>query len=131
MTVVMATVVTSFVAAYPENPGLALAMSFTVVMMAGVFQIAFGVLRLGKYITLMPYTVISGFMSGIGIILIFLQIPPFLGHSNPGGGIIGIIQNIPSFLGEIQPLETVLAAITMAILYLALKSVTKWALTNW
>jgi SulP family sulfate permease len=126
MTVVMTTVVTSFIAAYPENPGLALAMSFTVVMMAGVFQIAFGVLRLGKYITLMPYTVISGFMSGIGIILIFLQLPPFLGHSNPGGGIIGIIQSVPSFLGDIKPLETVLAAITMAILYLAPKSVTKW-----
>ena len=126
MTVVMATVVTSLVAAYPENPGLALALSFTVVMMAGLFQIAFGLLRLGKYITLMPYTVVSGFMSGIGIILIFLQIPPFLGHSNPGGGIIGIIQNVPGFLGDIKPLETVLAALTMAILYLAPKSVTKW-----
>ncbi len=126
MTVVMATIVTSFIAAYPDKPGFALALSFTVVMMAGLFQIAFGLLRLGKYITLMPYTVVSGFMSGIGIILIFLQIPPFLGHSNPGGGIIGIIQNVPSFLGDIKPLETVLAAITMAILYLTPKSVTKW-----
>lgn len=37
-------------------------------------------MKLGKYITLMPYTVISGFMSGIGLIIIFLQIGPFLGH---------------------------------------------------
>ncbi|MDY6804453.1 MAG: SulP family inorganic anion transporter [Cyanobacteriota bacterium] len=126
MTVVMATVVTSLVAAYPENPGLGLALSFTVVMMAGLFQIAFGLLRLGKYITLMPYTVISGFMSGIGIILIILQIPPFLGQKNPGGGVIGILQNIPNFLGNIQPIEVVLAGMTVAILYLTPKSVTKW-----
>lgn len=118
MTVVMTTIVVSLVAAYPDNPGLALSMSFTVVMMAGVFQIAFGLLRLGKYITLMPYTVISGFMSGIGIILIILQLPPFLGHGNPGGGVLGILQNVPSFLGDIKPIETILAGITMAILYL-------------
>lgn len=118
MTVVMTTIVVSLVAAYPDNPGLALAMSFTVVMMAGLFQIAFGLLRLGRYITLMPYTVISGFMSGIGIILIILQLPPFLGHGNPGGGVIGILQKVPEFLGDIKPIETILAGITMAILYL-------------
>jgi len=118
MTVVMTTIVVSLVAAYPDDPGLGLAMSFTVVMMAGLFQIAFGLLRLGKYITLMPYTVISGFMSGIGIILIILQLPPFLGHGNPGGGVIGILQNVPRFLGDIKPIETILAGITMAILYL-------------
>ena len=43
----------------------------TVVMLAGVFQIAFGVLRLSRYVTQMPYT-ISGFMT-IGLILIILQ----------------------------------------------------------
>lgn len=122
MTVVMTTVVTSLVAANPKH-GLALA--FSVVVMAGIFQILLGVLRLGKYITLMPYTVISGFMSGIGIILIFLQLPPFLGHGNPGGGVIGIIQNIPTFLGDIQPVETILAAMTMAILYLTPAKVRK------
>ncbi|MGD1863693.1 MAG: SulP family inorganic anion transporter, partial [Phormidesmis sp.] len=76
MTVVMTAVVANLMAADPEN---GLAMAFTVVMMAGVFQIIFGVLRLGKYVTMMPYTVISGFMSGIGIILVILQLAPFLG----------------------------------------------------
>lgn len=69
MTVVMTTIVASLTASNPEN---GLAMAFTVVMLAGVFQILFGVFRLGKYITLMPYSVISGFMSGIGVILIIL-----------------------------------------------------------
>lgn len=80
MTVIMTAVVTAMVATHPDN---GLAMAFTVVMIAGVFQIILGLLRLGKYISLMPYSVISGFMSGIGIILIILQFAPFLGHPSP------------------------------------------------
>lgn len=72
MTVVMTAIVTNLTA---KNPEQRLAMAFTVVMLAGIFQIIFGFFKLGKYITLMPYSVISGFMSGIGVILIILQIP--------------------------------------------------------
>ena len=71
MTVVMTAVITTMMASNPDN---GMAMAFTVVMIAGIFQILLGVLKLGKYITLMPYSVISGFMSGIGIILVLLQI---------------------------------------------------------
>ena len=85
MTVVMTAVVTSLIAADPEN---GMAMAFTVVMLAGLFQILFGVLKLGKYITLMPYSVVSGFMSGIGLILIILQLAPALGQSSPGQGLL-------------------------------------------
>ena len=74
MTVVMTAVIANLTAADSDN---VMAMAFTVVMLAGLFQIIFGVLRLGKYVTLMPYTVISGFMSGIGVILVILQIAPF------------------------------------------------------
>ncbi len=58
---------------------ISLPMALAVVMIAGVFQIILGALTLGKYITLMPYSVISGFMSGTGLILVLLQIAPFLG----------------------------------------------------
>ena len=114
MTVVMTAVVSSLIATNPDN---GLEMAFTVVMMGGLFQILFGVLRLGKYITLMPYTVISGFMSGIGLILIILQIGPFLGHAS-GGGVISIISNMPEFLSDIKPVETILAILTVAIIFL-------------
>lgn len=114
MTVVLTAVIAGLTATNPEN---GLAMAFTVVMLAGVFQIIFGVLKLGRYVTLMPYTVISGFMSGIGVILIILQIAPFLGQASPKGGVIGTVQNIPTLLGNINPLETLLAAITVAILF--------------
>ncbi|MBW4654408.1 MAG: SulP family inorganic anion transporter [Kaiparowitsia implicata GSE-PSE-MK54-09C] len=114
MTVVMTAVIADLTAANPEQ---GLAMAFTVVMMAGVFQILFGALRLGKYVTMMPYTVISGFMSGIGIILVILQIAPFLGQASPRGGVIGTLQSIPQLLANIQPAETLLAAMTVAIIW--------------
>jgi SulP family sulfate permease len=114
MTVVMTAVIAHLTAADPEN---GLAMAFTVVMMAGVFQIIFGALRLGRYVTMMPYTVISGFMSGIGIILVILQIAPFLGQASPAGGVVGTLRSLPELLANVQPPETFLAALTVAIIW--------------
>ncbi|NCO77256.1 MAG: SulP family inorganic anion transporter [Cyanobacteria bacterium] len=114
MTVVMTAIIANAIATNPEN---GMAVAFTVVMMAGLFQILFGFLKLGKYVTMMPYTVISGFMTGIGLILVILQIAPFLGQANPKGGVIGTIQNLPNLLSNINPLETVLAVVTVVILY--------------
>ncbi|MBD2773793.1 SulP family inorganic anion transporter [Iningainema tapete] len=115
MTVVMTTIVAGMTARNPEN---GLAMAFTVVMLAGIFQIIFGVFKLGKYITLMPYSVISGFMSGIGVILVILQIAPFVGQPSPKGGVVGVVQNLPQLLSNINPAEATLGAITLAILFL-------------
>lgn len=114
MTVVMTTVVTSLIAANPEN---GMAMAFTVVMLAGLFQILFGVLKLGKYITLMPYSVVSGFMSGIGLILIILQLAPALGQSAPGGGVIGTLIALPTLLTNTVTIEMALFAMTLFILF--------------
>ncbi|MGK7927078.1 MAG: SulP family inorganic anion transporter [Spirulina sp.] len=115
MTVVMTAVVANLTANNPDN---GLAMAFTVVMLAGIFQIIFGALRLGKYVTLMPYTVISGFMSGIGLILIVLQISPFLGQANPKGGVLGVLTNLPELLSKANPVETILGILTVAIIFL-------------
>lgn len=115
MTVVMTAIVSSMTANNPEN---GLAMAFTVVMLAGIFQIIFGIFRLGKYITLMPYSVISGFMSGIGVILILLQIAPFLGQKAPKGGVLGTVMNLPNLLANINPAAAILGALTLAIIFL-------------
>jgi len=115
MTVIVTAVIAGLTANNPEN---GLAMAFTVVMMAGVVQILFGVLRLGRYITMLPYNVISGFMTGIGVILIFLQIAPFLGQETPKGGVIGVLRNLPDLIANISPLETLLGVITLVILFL-------------
>ncbi|OZH55185.1 Bicarbonate transporter BicA [Hydrocoleum sp. CS-953] len=114
MTVIVTAVIAELMAANPES---GLAMAFTVVMMAGIFQILFGVLRLGKYITMLPYNVISGFMTGIGVILIFLQIAPFIGQETPSGGVIGVIKAFPNLIANINQWETLLGLITLGILF--------------
>lgn len=114
MTVIVTAVIAGLTANNPEN---GLAMAFTVIMMAGVVQILFGVLRLGRYITMLPYNVISGFMTGIGVILIFLQIAPFLGQETPKGGVLGVLRNLPTLIANISPTETILGVITLVILF--------------
>ena len=116
MTVVFTAVVAKSIASAPDEQ-TGIAMAFTVVMLAGIFQLVFGALRLGKYITLMPYTVISGFMSGIGMILIILQIGPMLGQASPKGGVLGTLQNIPTLINNINPIETLLGVLTIAIIF--------------
>jgi sulfate permease, SulP family len=75
-------------------------------------------MKLGRYVTMMPFTVISGFMSGIGIILIILQLPGLIGQAAPGGGVIGTLQALPEMIRAIDPQEAILAGLTLAILFL-------------
>lgn len=123
MTVVMTAAITSLTAANPDN-GLELA--FTTVMLAGLLQIGFGLLKLGRYVTLMPYTVISGFMSGIGIILLILQLAPFLGQKAPPGGVIGTLEQLPQILSQANPVETLLAGLTVAIIFFTPQAISRW-----
>ncbi len=113
MTVVVTTVITVLVTRHPDN---GLAMAFTVVMLGGILQIIFGAMRLGQYITLMPYTVISGFMSGIGVIIIILQIPPLLGHSG-SGNVVAILQQIPSYLQDPNGIAVGLGLLTLLLIF--------------
>nr|WP_174269585.1 SulP family inorganic anion transporter [Vibrio ichthyoenteri] len=114
MTVIMTAVLTSMMAKYPET---GMAMTFTVVMMAGAFQVLLGTLKLGKYVTLMPYSVISGFMSGIGVILIILQLSPLLGHAAPSGGVMGTLSALPETLANVKFSELFLGLLTLGILF--------------
>lgn len=86
MTVVMSTVI----AMHANSLGEA----FTIVMIGGVIQLLFGALRLGKYITYTPYSVVSGFMTGIGIIIIAIETLPFLGLPAAPGGVPGMLAAI-------------------------------------
>ncbi|WP_047049837.1 SulP family inorganic anion transporter [Vibrio mexicanus] len=115
MTVIMTAVLTSMMAKYPET---GMAMTFTVVMMAGAFQILLGTLKLGKYVTLMPYSVVSGFMSGIGVILIILQLSPLLGQAAPAGGVMGTLTALPEIIENMKFSELFLGILTLAILFL-------------
>lgn len=80
MTVVMALIFTEYTAMFPGNPEYGAALAFTIVVMGGLFQIGFGILKIGKFIELVPHPVVSGFMSGIGVIIILIQVGPMFGH---------------------------------------------------
>lgn len=58
---------------------------FAVIILAGLMQIVFGKLRMGRFVTMMPYGVISGFMSGIGVLLVLQQFPRMVGMREAAG----------------------------------------------
>jgi SulP family sulfate permease len=86
MTVVMGAIVASHSDSLPE--------AFTIVMLGGLLQMAFGFLRVGRYVAYTPVSVVSGFMSGIGVIIMIMQILPFLGVSDTGGGVVGALKTL-------------------------------------
>jgi len=86
----------------------------TTVMLAGLFQILFGLFKLGKFVRYIPYPVISGFMSGIGIIIIILQINPYLGLSTDAS-VLHTLINLPSKLTHINLSAFGLATATLLI----------------
>ncbi|CAN1211154.1 SulP family inorganic anion transporter [Tumidithrix helvetica PCC 7403] len=118
MTVVATTVIASLIANYKDNLETALALAFTVVMLGGLFQILLGVMKLGQYITLMPYTVISGFMSGIGVIIILLQLPPLLGYASTGA-VLDTLKQLPSYISQPNPVAMGLGILTLFLVFVA------------
>ena len=108
MAVAMAAVVTL---AGPDN----LVEAFSIVVLAGVIQILLGVLKIGRFVAYTPYSVISGFMSGIGVIIIILQILPFIGQPGVSGGPVGAIQAIPDAIPNVDLGAIIIAAATLAV----------------
>ena len=116
MTVVAALVV---IKAIEEYGSLEAGMGFIICifLLAGVVQILFGVLKLGTYIKYIPYPVVSGFMSGIGGIIILLQIYPFFGQTSPKK-VLDVITNIVDVIPIINWEAMIIASSTIAIIYL-------------
>ncbi|MEX2962979.1 SulP family inorganic anion transporter [Microbulbifer sp. TYP-18] len=90
----------------------------TTVFIAGLLQVAFGFLGLGQYIRLVPYPVISGFMSGIGLIIIILQSSAFLGHSSEGNGPVAALLSLPGAISHINYSALFIGALSLATVYL-------------
>jgi sulfate permease, SulP family len=115
MTVVMTAILTDYMARFPES-GLALA--FTVVIIGGLLQVAMGLLKLGRFISFVPFPVLSGFMSGIGFIIIILQLAPLVGHVTTKEGILLAFQSLPSILANPMIDASILGIVTLLIVYL-------------
>lgn len=123
MTVVMAGIFTHFVALDPVSGPT---MAFTVVMLGGAFQILFGVFRLGQFITLMPFPVISGFMTGIGTIIILLQLAPLLGAASLPS-VLAVVEHLPDMIQSANPQALMLGLITLAIVFFCPKFIAQYS----
>ncbi|NUQ23534.1 MAG: SulP family inorganic anion transporter [Saprospiraceae bacterium] len=116
MTVVTAALLAQLLAngATFEDKAGAIVLTF---FLAGILQILMGLLKLGSLIKYIPYPVISGFMSGIGVIIILLQIYPAFGLSSPSST-IGFFENIGTLLTSANLAAVGLSAFTILIIYL-------------
>jgi SulP family sulfate permease len=94
-----------------------LALVFAAVVLAGVLQILLGVFKMGQYIRLVPYPVVSGFMSGIGCIIIALQLSRLFGHEPDGGGTIPALTAIPGAVMDPNMAALIVGIITLVTIF--------------
>lgn len=118
MTVVMAMIITQL----SGN----LAAAFTVVVLAGLLQIAMGAAKLGTYIKFVPTPVLSGFMSGIGVIIIILQFAAALGHKAADGEIVEKLAAVPGLIGHTNLDALALAALCLAIMLFTPRAISRF-----
>jgi SulP family sulfate permease len=117
----MTVVMTGIIMHFAHNP----AMAFTVVMLGGAFQILFGMLKFGRFINLVPYPVISGFMSGIGCIIIILQLAPLFGAESVKGVLQSVIA-MPLLIEQMQPHALSLGLIALVIVCFLPKQISRY-----
>ncbi len=108
----MTVVAAGFVATVAEPRFL-----FAAVMLGGLIQIAFGLLKLGHYIRYVPRPVISGFMTGIGVIIVLIQIQPILGSPNEPGP-VQALAGASEAIANLNVQALLLGLGTIALIYL-------------
>ena len=107
MTVAMAVIVTT----YAQD----MAQAFTIVIMAGLIQMLFGFLRIGRFVSYTPYSVIAGFMTGVGIIILSVQILPFMGADPVTGGPVEALRNLPGIIEGFDLSAVGIAGVTLGV----------------
>ena len=117
MTVITATLVTGAFTAPGGSLSAVLVSMALAGIFCGLFQILFGLIKLGKYVRYSPYPVLSGFMSGIGVIIILQQLYPLVGKSG-SGSMINLLAGLPEAFGSLSVTALLLGLATVAIIYL-------------
>ena len=117
MTVITAALISGVWASQQSMSAVLISMSLAG-LFCGLFQIVFGIIKLGKYVRYIPYPVLSGFMSGIGVIIILQQIYPLIGLKSPVL-VVDMITQLPERIaGGISLAALFLGLGTIAIIYL-------------
>ena len=104
--------------------GEMLPLVMAAVVIGGLMEALLGVLRLGRFITLVPYSVVSGFMSGIGFIILILQLGPFVGITTRGGVVANLTTLVES--PNPNPAAVSIGIMTMAVVFLTPTRVRQW-----
>ncbi len=118
MTVITATLVSGAWTSSGSGSFSAVLVSMALAaIFCGLFQILFGVIKIGKYVRYIPYPVLSGFMSGIGVIIILQQIYPLLGQSG-SGSMLSLLMGLPEACTHISLTALLLGLGTVLIIYL-------------
>ena len=106
MTVAMTVILTTHASNLTE--------ALTVVVLGGLLQMLLGLAKVGRYVVYTPYVVVSGFMTGIGIIVILIQVLPLLGSPPAAGGALGAVRALPEALGALNGHALAVGLITLA-----------------
>lgn len=118
MTVITAGLISGVWASSSGNLSTVLITMSLAGLFCGLFQILFGIIKLGKLVRYIPYPVLSGFMSGIGVIIILQQIYPLFGMKSPVL-VVDMILDFPEIVSEGFSLEALLLGLgTIAIISL-------------
>ena len=117
MTVITASLLSGVWAAQHSMSAVLISMSLAG-LFCGLFQILFGILKIGKYVRYIPYPVLSGFMSGIGVIIIIQQLYPLIGCKSPVLVVDMITQFPERVAGGVSFVALLLGLGTIAIIYL-------------
>jgi SulP family sulfate permease len=118
MTVISATLISGIWATtQPHSMETVLITLSLAGLCCGGFQILFGFLKIGKYIRYIPYPVLSGFMSGIGVIIILQQIYPLIGTKSPVL-IVDMITLLPQKINNFDIYALLFGMGTILIIYL-------------
>ncbi len=97
------------------NHAGSLTEALMIVVMGGCLQVLLGLSGIGRYAAHTPYMVISGFNSGIGVIIILIQLLPFLGTPVAPGGPLGALRALPEALSDANVSAMAVFAATLAI----------------
>lgn len=90
--------------------------AFTIIALSGAILIALALLRVGRLIYYTPYSVIAGFMCGIGVLVIILEIDPLLGLPN-AKSVMEVFKTLPTAIQNFKPHSLELSLGTLCLLF--------------
>ena len=100
---------------FVDYAGEDLSKALAIVALAGLIQVIMGALKLGSYVAYTPYSVVSGFTSAVGVIIIVVQVLPLFGSEVALGGALKSLRSWPDAISDTNPSALALGVVTLAV----------------